>query len=239
MGRGRDRQARLVSGGGGGGAGGSSAEILGPLLAAGATQIDGWDRRISNWARRQTPVFGSQTNAANWSDYLRSASVVTGWASIAVAPSGPFGKEWLWNKVKGSAVDVVAAELAIESTAGLKRVTNRERPNGYDNQSMPSDHTATSAVNTRIAADNLELSGFDERAELGADITLDALTAATAWARVEAGAHFPSDTLVGASIGNFFADFFTAAFLAAPESQAQMRLQTIPKGATLQWRLAF
>jgi len=217
----------------------SRPRFWGPLVAAGATQIDGWDRRISNWARRQTPVFGSQANAANWSDYLRSASVVTGWASIAVAPSGPFGEEWLWNKVKGSAVDVVAAELAIESNAGLKRLTNRERPNGYDNQSMPSDHTATSAVYTRIAADNLALSGFDERAELGADITLDALTAATAWARVEAGAHFPSDTLVGASIGNFFADFFTAAFLAAPESQTQMRLQTIPKGATLQWRRAF
>jgi membrane-associated phospholipid phosphatase len=210
-----------------------------PLVAAGATQIDGWDRRISNWARRDTPVFGSQTNAADWSDYLRSASVVAGWTSIVVAPSGPFGEEWFWNKVKGSAVDVVAAEVAIESTSGLKRLTKRERPNGYDDQSMPSDHTATSAVYTRLAADNLELSGFDERIELGADITLGALTVATGWARVEAGAHFPSDTLVGASIGNFFADFFTAAFLAAPESRVRAQLQSIPGGATLQWHVAF
>lgn len=217
----------------------SRPAFWGPLAAAGVTQIDDWDRRISNWARRNTPLFGSQENAAHWSDYLRSASVVAGWTSIIIAPSGPFGEEWLWNKVKGSAVDVIAAEVAIESTAGLKRVTNRERPNGYDNQSMPSDHTATSAVYTRLAADNLALSGFDERVELGADITLDALTAATGWARIEAGAHYPSDTLVGASIGNFFADFFTAAFLAAPESPAQLQLQAIPRGATLRWRLSF
>jgi membrane-associated phospholipid phosphatase len=65
------------------------------------------------------------------------------------------------------------------------------------------------------------------------------LTAATGWARIEAGAHYPSDTSVGASIGNFFADVFTAAFLVAPESPAQLQLLTIPKGATLQWRLSF
>ena len=152
---------------------------------------------------------------------------------------GPGERTSLWNKVKGSAVDVIAAEVAIEATAGLKRVTNRERPNGYDDQSMPSDHTATSAVYTRLAADNLALSGIEERVQLGADITLGALTAATGWARIEAGAHYPSDTLVGASIGNFFADFFTAAFLAAPESMAQLQLQAIPRGATLRWRLAF
>jgi membrane-associated phospholipid phosphatase len=209
-----------------------------PLTAAGITQIDGWDRRISNWARRNTPVFGSEANAARWSDYLRSASVVGGWASIAVAPSGPEAGSWLLDKVKGSAVDVLAAEVAIESTSGLKRLSKRERPNGHDDQSMPSDHSATSAVYDQLAVDNLQLSGFDPRAQLGADIVLYGLTAATGWARIEAGAHFPSDTLVGASIGNFVADFFTAGFLSDPAAN-RWHLQPVSGGAALQWSMSF
>lgn len=211
-----------------------------PLAAAGATQIDGWDRRISNWARRNTPIFGSQANAADWSNYLRSASVVAGWTTVAVAPSGPLDSDWLLAKLKGGAVDWTAGEVAIEFTAGLKRVTQRERPNGYDDQSMPSDHTTTSAVFTRLGAQNLALSDLDPLARTAADVGLGALTAATAWARIETGAHFPSDTLVGASIGNFFADFFTSAFLApADGSDSQLQLASIPGGAGFRWQFNF
>jgi membrane-associated phospholipid phosphatase len=142
---------------------------------------------------------------------------------------------------EGSAVELAAAESAIEFTAGLKRVTRRERPNGHDDQSMPSDHAATAAVYASLAADNLRLSGVSGLANTAADAGLTALTLATGWARVEAGAHFPSDSLVGAAIGSFFATFATAAFLAPLPSGPGRRLQiaALPGGGELCIRVQF
>ena len=54
---------------------------------------------------------------------------------------------------------------------------------------------------------------------------------------MEAGAHYPSDTLGGASVGDVFANFFTDAFL-APTS-ARLRLASLPGGAELQFGLSF
>jgi hypothetical protein len=50
--------------------------VWAPLAGAAATQVGDFDRKISNWARRETPEFGSQANATTWSNDLRSASVV-------------------------------------------------------------------------------------------------------------------------------------------------------------------
>jgi membrane-associated phospholipid phosphatase len=208
-----------------------------PLLVGGVLQIDNWDHRLSGWARRKTPLFGSEANATLWSDRLRSAAVVASWGSILLAPSGSLDTDGLVDKLKGSAVDVAAAESAIEFTSGLKRLTQRERPNGYDDQSMPSDHTTTSAVYDELAVRNVQLSGINPTLQTAADISLGALTAATGWARIEAGAHYPSDTLVGASIGEFFANFFTDAFL-APTSP-HLRLASLPGGAELQFGQSF
>ena len=44
-----------------------------PVLRIPNLQADGWDRKVSNWGRDQTPIFGSQRNAANWSNRLRAA----------------------------------------------------------------------------------------------------------------------------------------------------------------------
>jgi len=206
-------------------------------------QIDNWDHRISRWARTQTPVFGSQTNAANWSTNLRSASVVAGWASILLAPSGPLDEDWLLDKVKGSAVDIAAAESAIEFTSGLQRLAARGRPIGYiypGDTSMPSDHTTTAAVYDAIAAQNVQLSGVSPGLQAAADVSLGALTVATGWARIEASAHFPSDTLVGGAIGDFFANFFTKAFMTSSgASDGRVAVTSLPRGGGLQIQIQF
>jgi membrane-associated phospholipid phosphatase len=49
------------------------------------------------------------------------------------------------------------------------------------------------------------------RTALQAGLTL--LTVSTAWARVEAKQHFPSDVLFGAALGNFIGAFMHEAFL--------------------------
>src|SRR5579872_7198263 len=123
--------------------------VWGPLAGAAVTQIDHWDRKISNWARRDTPLFGSETRATEWSNNLRSASVAADALTVLLAPSGEFGTGWVVDKVKGYAVDLVAATVAVESTTGIKHLAPRTRPNDSGNDSFPSGHAATSSSYTR------------------------------------------------------------------------------------------
>src|SRR5882762_6139442 len=60
--------------------------VWAPLAGAAVTQVDHVDRKISNWARRKTPVFGSQSNATNWSNDLRSASVAADAVTVLLTP---------------------------------------------------------------------------------------------------------------------------------------------------------
>jgi hypothetical protein len=46
-----------------------------------------------------------------------------------------------------------------------------------------------------------------------AQLALTALAAGTAWARIEAGQHYPTDVLAGAALGNFIAILIHDAFL--------------------------
>jgi membrane-associated phospholipid phosphatase len=71
------------------------------------------------------------------------------------------------------------------------------------------------------------------------DVGLDALTIATGWARVEAGQHFPSDTLVGMALGNFVGAFVNRAFLGLDDSNAAVALASTGQGLVLTWQCRF
>lgn len=210
-----------------------------PLLGAATVQIDNWDHRISDWARRETPIFGSQADAERWSDDLRSASVVAHFTTVLLTPSGDMTEEWLVDKAKGYGVQLLAATAAIETSSLLKNVTSRERPDGRDNQSFPSGHATTSAAYSRLAADNLSWLDLSHPTRVMLAGGLDALSIGTAWARVEAGAHFPSDTLFGMALGNFSAAFFNAAFLGQDSANAALAFVPQPGGGELRWQLRF
>ena len=91
-----------------------------PLAGAALMQIDDFDRRTSDWAREHTPIFGSQHNAEEWSDELRTASVVAHYATIVATPSGDDFGEWLMNKAKGTLVDAAAVAATGAVTQSLK-----------------------------------------------------------------------------------------------------------------------
>ena len=55
------------------------------------------------------------------------------------------------DKVKGYAVDLVAATVAVESTTGIKDIAPRSRPNDSGKDSFPSGHATTSSSYTRLA----------------------------------------------------------------------------------------
>jgi len=210
------------------------------LAGAAGLQIDNWDRKLSDWAIRETPLFGSQHSAETWSDDLRSAAVLADAVTILLAPGGDDAHTWMANKAKGYAVDLVAASAAIGITHVLKTTVGRTRPSGTDDESFPSGHTTTAATYDRLAARNLEYFDMTAAARQRLTIGLDALTIAAAWARVEAGAHYPSDTLFSIALGNFSANFFKNAFLeSAGDREQDLAVVPIHGGLMLRYGARF
>ena len=68
-------------------------------------------------------------------------------------------------------------------------------------------------MHDRLAAINLRSIDMSPGTRRVLDAGLDAITIGTSWARIEAGWHYPSDTLVSASLGAFFAAFYDDAFM--------------------------
>lgn len=213
--------------------------VWAPLAGAVALQIDDWDRSTSDWARGHTPVFGSERRAEQWSDDLKSASSWAYVATLVMTPSGDVPSEWLLAKAKGVAVQAAATAATSKATSALKDATGRERPNGSDDLSFPSGHTSASAVRTRLASENLRSIDMGDRTRRALDAGLVALTLGTSWARVEAGWHFPSDTLVGMALGNFLGSFVNGAFLGDGPGDVELALGPTDGGAELRWRWAF
>lgn len=211
-----------------------------PLLGAGVLQIGNADREVSDWAREQTPVFGSQRSAERWSDDLRSASTIAYFGSALAAPSGSATGSWFENKAKGYLVGMAAVGLTSIATRQLKTSTDRERPNGLDRESFPSGHASRSAVLTQLASRNLRSLDVSNQTQQVLDIGLDALAIGTSWARIEAGAHFPSDTLFSIALGTFVASFVNDAFLGVEEDpHVGVAVVATADGAALRWRLRF
>jgi len=213
--------------------------VWGPLLGAAAFQIDHWDRRTSDWAREHTPIFGSQSSAEDWSDDLRSASTVVQRITLLATPGGEDAAEWFLSKGKGLLVQAAAISATSSVTGQLKSRSGRERPNGAGDRSFPSGHASKSAVHTRLASENLQALDLRAGTRRALNVGFTALTLGTSWGRIEAGVHFPSDTLVGMALGNFIGSFVNDAFLGLDESNASLALAPTEDGAILQWHRAF
>jgi membrane-associated phospholipid phosphatase len=213
--------------------------VWAPLAGAAIFQIDDWDHRTADWAQRHTPVFGSQRSAETWSDDLRTASGLAHYVTIAATPSGDEPSEWLVNKAKGTLVHVAAVSGTVLITQTLKTTVDRERPNGQGTESFPSGHTSTSAVHTRLASRNLRSIEMTDATRTSLDVGLYALTIGTSWSRIEAGWHYPSDTLVGMALGNFMASFLNDAFLGLDNETMQISLAPVDRGALLHFGMRF
>jgi hypothetical protein len=214
--------------------------VWGSLAGAAVLQVDSWDEDVSDWATDETPVFGSLKSANDWSDGLRDASVLGYAASVLATPSGELDGDWLAAKARGAAVGVGAFAATAGITEGLKTLTSRERPRGTDDKSFPSGHASNAAVFSTMAVRNLQTVDTSPALQTTFEIGAVALTAGTAWARVEAGAHYPSDVLVGVALGHFMAAFFTEAFLGI-ETGEKFSLSAEPTrgGASLRWDVRF
>lgn len=211
-----------------------------PAMGASVFAIDDFDRRVSDWAIEHTPVFGSKATAGDVSDVLRTSLVLESYATVALTPSGDQAGDWLLAKSKGLAVEAVA-HLANGAATGLaKDLAGRTRPDGSSDQSMPSGHATTAFGGARLANRNLEAMNLKPWAKWSLQSGNFAMASATAWARVEAGRHYPSDVLVGAALGNFITTFIHDALMNLPEDAPdRIQLEVSPRRFALTWTCSF
>jgi len=212
--------------------------VWAPVAGALAFQVNSFDRKTSDWARENTPIFGSTSGAERWSNNLRTTSGVLMLGTLIATPGGDDTGEWLTNKLRGGTVELGAIGATSLATSVLKNTTGRTRPNGANDESFVSGHTSSAAVSGRLAKINLDAINLSDGTRLAADIGIDAVVIGTAWARVEAGAHYPSDVLAGMALGNFVGRFVTDAFL-GPDSRQSVALAPLDGGAMLSWDIRF
>lgn len=186
--------------------------VWAPLAGAAALQIDDADHRVSRWARDHRPVFGSVDTATTWSDDLRDAAACAHYATMLAARSGE-GGQWWTDKVRGALGNAAAVATTVRITRTLKTSMGRRRPSGTDRESFPSGHTSSAAVHARLASRTLEFTTLRPGARRALSAGMHTLMLGTAWARVEAGWHYPADTLAGMALGRFIASLFHDAFV--------------------------
>jgi membrane-associated phospholipid phosphatase len=188
-----------------------------PLAGAGVFALGDLDERVSDWASEHSPLFRSQSAAADASNYLSGVLCAEALGTALVTPSGDTPGAWVLAKLKGGAVELGAIAVTDALTAGLKDGSNRERPDGSDHESFPSGHTSNAFAFATLANRNLASLDFLEDVRTPLQIGNTVLASGVAWARVEARKHHPSDVLFGAALGHFVTAFIHDAFLNLPE----------------------
>jgi hypothetical protein len=197
-----------------------------------------WDEEVSDWARRETPVFGSKEDATDGGILARDIAVGVTALTILTAPSGG-SQEWAYNKAKGIPVQTAAGLAPLGVTRFLKEKTDRVRPNGKNDLSFPSTITAETAGWSALCRRNVAAMPIQKPYRMGVDVGLTALTALTGWSRVETGAHYPSDVLAGAAIGNFTSILIHDSFFGPSGRNFGMRVAPGRRGVDVGVGLSF
>lgn len=186
------------------------------------------DRPLSEWARRETPLFGSTEGARRASDQLRSVAV-GGWVAATLAAPAPAGEAFS-TKLHDLALGYGALFATGLATDAAKRSTGRKRPDGSDALSFPSGHASRAATAATLGMAQARRALAPGTARRAVDAAFMTSAFGTGWARVEAGKHYPSDALVGFALGRFVG---RAAELAWSRDDAPVALAVGPAGLWL------
>jgi hypothetical protein len=189
-----------------------------PVAAALVLSIGDLDEDLSDWAVRETPVFGSESSAQDASDDLRDVLAAATVISALATPSGPEPGAWLTSKFKGMLVEGAAVGINDSVTNALKDVTDRERPDKRSDNSFPSLHSSEAYSYATLTARNIDSLNLSPGTRMVLRISAKTLAAGTAWARVEGRRHYPTDVLAGAALGYFISAVIHDSFMGLDES---------------------
>jgi membrane-associated phospholipid phosphatase len=190
-------------------------QTLVPATGALVFGLSKWDKKVSHWATEHTPIFGSTKNALFLEIPLYAETFITALAT----PSGNDSKDWLYSKLKGIAVEGAAELVTVGATSFLKDTTGRTRPNGSSNKSFPSGEASAAFSSVALSNRNLDSIELPQEVRIPLKVVNILMGIGVAWSRVEAGAHFPSDVLAGAAIGNFLSATVHDSFLNLPKDK--------------------
>jgi membrane-associated phospholipid phosphatase len=190
-----------------------------PAAGALVFGLSKWDKKVSHWATTHTPIFGSTSNAENDKLYLEIPLYAEAFITALATPSGDDSKDWVYSKLKGLAVEGAAELVTAGATTLLKDTTGRTRPNGSSNKSFPSGEAAAAFSSVALSNRNLDSIELPQEVKIPLKVVNIVLGTGVAWARVEAGAHYPSDVLAGAALGNFLSATVHDSFLNIPKDK--------------------
>ncbi|MEA3225185.1 MAG: phosphatase PAP2 family protein [Planctomycetota bacterium] len=189
-----------------------------PLTGAAIFAVDDFDERVSDWAVKHTPVFGSGGDARDASDDLVTVLGVEAVITAFATPSGDVSNKWIVSKAKGGVVELAAVGATNGMTSLLKSATDRTRPDKSSNRSFPSAHTSSAFSFAALANRNLDSIHMPRTLKPAIKAGNLLLASCVGWARVEGQKHYPSDVLAGAALGHFLTAFIHDAFLNLPEN---------------------
>jgi membrane-associated phospholipid phosphatase len=190
-----------------------------PVAGALVFGLSKWDKNVSHWATGHTPIFGSTQNAANDALYFEIPLYTEVFITALATPSGGDSKDWVYSKLKGIAVEGAAELVTAGATSLLKDTTGRTRPNGSSNKSFPSGEASAAFSSVALSNRNLDSIELPQEVRIPLKVVNILLGSTVAWARVEAQAHYPSDVLAGAALGNFLSATVHDSFLNLPKDK--------------------
>jgi membrane-associated phospholipid phosphatase len=209
-------------------------------FGAGLASLILFDGEVSRFASRENPIFGSNENAADWSDSLVIALVPVYIASNFVTePRYNEKGARLWFKMESLLLTTGILTLNYGIVSIIKNKSGRLRPDDSDLESLPSGHSSISSGMSRLINNNLNNSTYFSPSTSNTIKILSLTTASTiAWARVEAKKHHLSDVLLGHSIGVFVTDFLYNVFIQKQEA-LHVSFDYTPDQFELNWSFQF
>ncbi|MDP8235204.1 MAG: phosphatase PAP2 family protein [Candidatus Erginobacter occultus] len=205
-----------------------------PAIGAGIMSIDDWDGKVSTWACGHHPVFGSRQKALDASDWLRDG--LSFWSYITTA-FPPYEGNTTARKVGNKSIELLVNfgtfEAVGATTDGLKRLTDRTRPDGSNRMSFPSAHASRAFTAAAFASANLRISPMAEPYDAILAYTGRGAAWLTGWARIEGGKHYPTDVLASACLANFFTVLIHRTFISR-EREDSITIAVIPIGRGIQ-----
>lgn len=188
----------------------SSPHVWIPAAGASVIWAGNWDKKISDWIYDENIFFDNHDDSDRWSDSLDKILVyemnITPLFTASSQEDDTF-IDYAASKTKGYLVIAVSGQVADHTHNQLTKVFKRQRPGNGDHRSFPSGHSTKAGSRNVIISKNLDAIPMNEYLRYGIKTVNTTAASLLLWSRVEAKAHYPTDVLMGYSLGAFVSGF--------------------------------